>query len=447
VYAVATHAATAPEQDELVTTMRCDVLVLGSTLGGLVAATYIARSGLRVVLIEEDVHAKRPPLLREPFLLSGLESDGWVRRILRELALPLREQQSIQSQRPALQVVLPDARVDVVPDIEALTRELDAYQICDESSALPWLRAHSERANEIRAALWNDGSAKRVRTGSLPMAPSPKAGHFCAAIFASSRPLGAPPTLTEGSLLLRAALQAEFRMPDAGTHFLDLFRRRFQSLHGEILSAGTFSLERTRDGFQIDLERDSFHAQALVVAVPRSLLPKALTSPDNLPAELRSGAPPRHNPSRLFRVDASCLPPGMGDRTIVAGGPPEAVHWYAHSPDPKDPSVVWLRIHGPGARSVSEQQPFGDLCPFPLRGVVPSDPGPEPNWDVDAADLRFGPGPRSWPRSRLPICFVGPEASASLGFEGEILLARHRAQTLARPLAQRRSAVAFNRAI
>ena len=78
------------------TTIRSDVLVLGSTLGGLVAANYLARAGLRVVLLEEEVHAKRPTLLRDPFMLSGLASGGPVMRVLRELALPLIEQREIQ---------------------------------------------------------------------------------------------------------------------------------------------------------------------------------------------------------------------------------------------------------------------------------------------------------------------------------------------------------------
>ena len=78
------------------TTIRSDVLVLGSTLGGLVAANYLARAGLRVVLLEEEVQTKRSSLLREPFLLSGLESSGRIMRVLRELALPLIEQREIR---------------------------------------------------------------------------------------------------------------------------------------------------------------------------------------------------------------------------------------------------------------------------------------------------------------------------------------------------------------
>ena len=71
------------------TTLRADadVIVLGSTLGGLVAGSYLARAGLRVVLLEEEAHRKRPGLLREPFLLPGLGRGGTVRRVIQELGL------------------------------------------------------------------------------------------------------------------------------------------------------------------------------------------------------------------------------------------------------------------------------------------------------------------------------------------------------------------------
>ena len=111
------------------TTLRCDVLVLGSSLGGLVAATYLARSGLRTVLIEEDALAKRPPLLREPFVLSGVEIDGPAHRVFRELALPLIEQRRIAQRSVALQVLLPHARLDVHAGRRDLARELAAFDV------------------------------------------------------------------------------------------------------------------------------------------------------------------------------------------------------------------------------------------------------------------------------------------------------------------------------
>ncbi|MCH6563464.1 MAG: hypothetical protein IH800_13730 [Myxococcales bacterium] len=132
------------------TTIRSDVLVLGSTLGGLVAANYLARAGLRVVLLEEEVHAKRPTLLRDPFMLSGLASGGPVMRVLRELALPLIEQREIQRSDVALQVILPAARIDVVRGQDALAREIEAHGLGNAKALKAWLAAVDAQAAEAR---------------------------------------------------------------------------------------------------------------------------------------------------------------------------------------------------------------------------------------------------------------------------------------------------------
>src|SRR5262245_1929062 len=113
-----------PQQGEHLATLGCDVLVLGTSLGGLISAAYLARLGLRVVVIEEEAQAKRPALLREPLLISGLAPGGPLRRVLRELALPLREQAQMEPNGVAAQVVLGGGRVDILPGREEGAREL-----------------------------------------------------------------------------------------------------------------------------------------------------------------------------------------------------------------------------------------------------------------------------------------------------------------------------------
>ena len=124
-------------------TVRSDVLVLGGTLGGLVAATYLARTGLRVVLIEESAQTKRPALLREPFLLPGLAPSGSLAKVLRELALPLLEQREFGQDRISLQVVLPDARIDVAAADEEFAMELDRFGLAKPDEVVRWLAASS----------------------------------------------------------------------------------------------------------------------------------------------------------------------------------------------------------------------------------------------------------------------------------------------------------------
>ena len=120
--------------------IHCDALVLGSTLGGLVAGSFLARAGLRVVLIEEEIHQKRPSLLREPFLLTGLERGGPVGELLGDLGIPLLERREIAPREIALQVLLPGgARIDVGRGRRVLSSELDLYGVVDRATALIWL--------------------------------------------------------------------------------------------------------------------------------------------------------------------------------------------------------------------------------------------------------------------------------------------------------------------
>src|SRR5258706_2007593 len=108
------------------TTLRSDVLVIGSSLGGLVAATYLARSGLRTVLIEEDALAKRPPLLREPFALSDLATVGPANRVSREPFPPLIKQRRAAQRSVALEVLLPRAWLAAHAGRRAMSPELAA---------------------------------------------------------------------------------------------------------------------------------------------------------------------------------------------------------------------------------------------------------------------------------------------------------------------------------
>ena len=92
---------------------RWDVVVLGSSLPGLIAAVRLAMGRLRVLVVEEEAAARQPATVREPFFLAGSGAGGVLDACLRALALPLIDRRRLASESLAYQVVMPDARVDV----------------------------------------------------------------------------------------------------------------------------------------------------------------------------------------------------------------------------------------------------------------------------------------------------------------------------------------------
>jgi hypothetical protein len=437
------------------TTLRSDVLVVGSSLGGLIAATYLARAGLRTVLVEEDCLAKRPPLLREPFALSGLEIEGPTHRVFRELALPLIEQRRVAQRSVAVQVILPGARLDIHAGRRDLARELEAFQVCDPAAAQAFFEAVDARGDELRARLvegdGGDAGAPLVqrlltragRNGGIDQSLGPMPDGLApvvnALIAALSRLTPESSPGRDAAMLLRGTREGGFFMPDAGSPFLDLFRRRFLTLHGEIRAAGEFALVTERGELGIELPRGRLFARGVVLAAPLELLRRVSTAAGTAPRWLAPRTPPVDVPVRLFRAEPDALPVGLGARAVVAPGAPEALHWIARHADPVQEGVEWLLVAGPGAAALPPDQPLGALNPFPDDGLVPVDLGPAPRWDRDAADHRFlALRSESALRAKPPVYAVGPELAPGLGFEGELLLARQAALRLADRLGAKR---------
>jgi hypothetical protein len=437
------------------TTQRSDVLVLGSSLGGLVAATYLAHAGLRVVLVEEECLAKRPPLLREPFALSGLESGGAAQQVMRELALPLIEQRRVAQREVGLQVLLPHARVDVHAGRRELARELLAYRLCEPDAAQAFFETVDLRGDELRARLQEREPAEaqesllqrilsRASRSAQPesdFGPIPAGLEQVVAAIAAglSRLVPSGPLSHEAALLLRGTRDGGFFMPDAGSPFLDLFRRRLLALHGEIRSTAEFALVSERGDLGLELPRGRVFARALVLAAPLELIRRICVETGSAPRWLAARTPPVDMTSRLFRAEPDSLPVGLAARAVVAPGPPEALHWLARYPDPMQKGVEWVLIGGPGAARLPVELPLGDLSPFPGGGISAVELGAAPRWDRDSADHRFLT-PRSGGslRGKPPVISVGAELAPGLGFEGELLLARRAALRLAERLGARR---------
>ncbi len=437
------------------TTQRSDVLVLGSSLGGLVAATYLARAGLRVVLVEEECLGKRPPLLREPFALSGFESDGPTHRVMRELALPLIEQRRVVQQEVSLQVLLPRARVDLHAGRRELSRELEAYRLCDPDAACSFLEAADLRGDELRARLLEGEPAEaggafvsrifaRAARGApldagLGSIPAGLEAIVAAIVAGLSRGVPDASPARDAALLLRGTREGGFFMPDAGAPFLDLFRRRLLALHGEIRSTTEFALVSERGDLGLELPRGRLFARGVVLAAPVELIRRMGAQTGSAPRWLSARTPPVDMPARLFRAEPDSLPVGLAARAVIAPGPNEALHWIARYPDPAQKGVEWVLVGGPGAARLTPERPLGDLSPFPGAGITAVELGATPRWDRDAADHRFLEARSDGDlRGKPPVAAVGAELAPGLGFEGELLLARQAALRLAERLGARR---------
>ncbi|MCI0527700.1 MAG: FAD-dependent oxidoreductase [Nitrospira sp.] len=103
-----------------------DTVILGAGLGGLVAGTILARSGNKVIILEEKscpggatslTHREGYPFVGSPVLLLGLEKDGYCDQLFSELGLSLtvlkRPGSLLRRSAPFLQIVTDQYRLDL----------------------------------------------------------------------------------------------------------------------------------------------------------------------------------------------------------------------------------------------------------------------------------------------------------------------------------------------
>jgi glycine/D-amino acid oxidase-like deaminating enzyme len=432
-----------------VATLACDVLVLGSSLGGLVAASYLGRLGLRVIVIEEESQAKRPALLREPLMLCGLSPTGPIRGVLRELGVPLREQMLMERDELSVQVILPETQLDLFSSAGDWVRELEVKRLLPRAPASAWLERSGALAARVRQELARQPSrfrfpgswwATRERDESAPAIDVPDSLQpLLRALAGALYPLPPSPFSAAAQLGVMAALEGAYHMPNASESFLELFRRRIRCRHGDIQTTDSFRLSELGNEIEVGLPRGAFRARGLVVAAPLEPLRRMLDDTGGAPAWWLPAPEPVHCPTRLFRIHSNYVPQGMGHRVIAAGEGEGELHWFTRLPDAELDGVEWLLAAGPGLHSqVSMVNPLQRQAPFLRNTVVPTETGPEPRWDLSASEIRLHQSPRFTARSRVPRAHVGPERAALFGFEGEVLQARQAALQLATRLGARR---------
>lgn len=124
-----------------------DLIVLGEDLAGLIASALCARRGMRTLLLGYDdrpaKYALGPHKLPvEPLVIPG--RGGAIERVSRELNLEHTLRRKLRESRIAVQLVGPDARIDVSPDGQIMAKEI--------ARELPG------PTGEAMAAAWNQAS-------------------------------------------------------------------------------------------------------------------------------------------------------------------------------------------------------------------------------------------------------------------------------------------------
>ncbi len=85
----------------------CDVLVLGSDLSGLMAATLLAKRGMSVVVLDDETDSEP-----QTHSVTGLNSKNF-RSLLGKLMIPDSKIQNFHENKVGCQVVFPKHRLDL----------------------------------------------------------------------------------------------------------------------------------------------------------------------------------------------------------------------------------------------------------------------------------------------------------------------------------------------
>jgi phytoene dehydrogenase-like protein len=154
-----------------------DVIVVGRTLGALVAAALLARRDFTVLVVGQqrrtcDYHLDDVVLRRRAFTMLAATSPVW-RRIVGELAQTQTWKRRVEPADPMLQVLMKGRRFDVPPDTALFGREVDREfpterrLVADLYRDFARVTAAADAAFD-KDAVWPPGSfMERRRTGRV----------------------------------------------------------------------------------------------------------------------------------------------------------------------------------------------------------------------------------------------------------------------------------------
>jgi hypothetical protein len=446
---------------------RWDVVVLGGALPGLVTAVRLGQRGARVLIVEEAGAAEAANLLREPFLMTDADADGVLGSCLRSLGVPLIDQRRFEVDEVAVQVVLPDARIDV--GRAALTAaELTAWGLAKPDDARALARALEQAAHAERQAMLDAhgiGAARRLRDPHVQTvaaqaglargwpreaADAPAAvASVLGAIGRGLSQLGAAPASPESRARLVGGLLAGAAVLRSGGGFRDMIRQRAESVFAELRTLDepfTFATVAGHSALVLADSQEILAGRVLVLNAPRAAI--AAVAGAGAPPALHAPDPTLRRVLRHYRGPREMFPDAMGDRVIClpdpqAGLAPPVVTLRRHPVDAAGTVDLVAAAVGPVDAPDTEMQRWIERV---VRTLLPlSDERlhgravAAPTWDSDL--LLSDPEGAGWPQpatsrrsSRPAIHELDRTALGGLGFEGDLLLGWRAADAIANDL-------------
>lgn len=320
-----------------------DVIVVGSQLGGALAAAVLAKRGLAVLLVPH--HATAWPYLHQGFLLPHapfLMPPPKVVELFEELVAEVGLSQAIHRAlaQPALQLLEPDTWFELKERAKERATELKRALGADATSfeaaweqavaqaevSEPFFRARLEFPPEGPLARWRLNRALPRFSGLETGSPLPP-GSLLRSLLSLAAPVAQPGPLTEARALGRL-LAGPSTFPGGREALWQLFADRAQELGTDVVSqdevveelhlGGTSSAHVRLKGLPTP-----YRAPVVVAAMDvESLIPLL---PEGRHAAFRKAAAQLPVTRRLFTVNLvvpeSGLPRGLGELALVRGTP------------------------------------------------------------------------------------------------------------------------------
>ncbi len=356
-----------------------DVVVCGSELAGIIAASLLGRRGLRVLLCGHDHLPTTFPagpytLARDPGTLPPPDSEP-VARVLRELGHAQIVRRRAPQAQPSLQMVFPRHRVEFAPTLEAVVAELSREFPAEHATIEPILgrlRATSAILDPLLGSdmtlppqgFWERRDVSRIQAQLPPadtdlLAPLP-ATHPIRAGIAALGALSSGLSAAEiGSLVLARAYDGArrgfFRLAsdaDLRGLFLDKLGTFSGEIRDQVVPTGLVWRRGNLNGLRVRPRNESIGFGHLIWAgSAASLLALAGSEAPRKLRETASSIRPacfRYTVCLLLRPEA--LPEGMGPRVVVVKDPAKPIlEENAFSitvglPPPRQPSQipVWV---------------------------------------------------------------------------------------------------------